>query len=303
MGIIAVSDDLTGLLAQFIEHLQGERALSAHTVEAYRRDVAELIRFLAELEVRRAGEITPGTVLAYQARLHKLGRATASIGRKLSAVRAFLNFAYREGALSALVDGLDAPKQGRKLPKVLTREQILALLQQPDVSTSEGLRDKAMLELLYATGLRVSELCGLRCDSLRLEAGFLRCIGKGSKERVVPISDAAIANVRRYLENGRPALLSGRASVFLFLTPEGKPVRRESFWRWIRDYATAAGIPLAVSPHVLRHSFATHLLQGGADLRSIQEMLGHSNIATTQIYTTVDDHHLARVFERCHPRA
>jgi integrase/recombinase XerD len=298
-----VVDELTGLHQQFIEHLQGERALSPHTVAAYRRDVAELIRFLRELDVRRAEEITPGTLLAYQARLHKLGRATASIGRKLSATRMFFNFAYREGALPAPVDGLDPPKMGRKLPKVLTREQILALLRQPDVANPTGLRDKAMLELLYATGLRVSELVELRCDSVKLEAGFLRCIGKGSKERVVPMSEAAAENVRRYLDEARPVLLGGKKSPYLFVTPGGARLLRERFWRLIRDYAAAAGIPVTVSPHVLRHSFATHLLQGGADLRSIQEMLGHSNIATTQIYTTVDDHHLARVFERCHPRA
>jgi integrase/recombinase XerD len=298
-----VVDELTGLHEQFIEHLQGERALSPHTVAAYRRDLLELIRFLRELEVVQAAEITPGTLLAYQARLHKLGRATTSIARKLSAAHMFFNFAYREGALAAPVDGLDAPKLGRRLPKVLTPDQVLALLRQPDVSVPAGLRDKAMLELLYATGLRVSELVELRCESVRLEAGFLRCIGKGSKERVVPISEAAAANVRRYLEEARPVLLGSRKSPYLFVTAEAPRMHRERFWRLIRDYAAAAGIPIRVSPHVLRHSFATHLLQGGADLRSIQEMLGHSNIATTQIYTTVDDHHLARVFTQCHPRA
>jgi integrase/recombinase XerD len=272
-------------------------------VEAYRRDIAELIRFLDELGVRGAAEITSGTLLAFQARLHKLGRATASIARKLAAARTFFNFAYREGALSEPVEGLDPPRHRRKLPKVLTREQVLALLRQPRVEEPDGRRDKAMLELLYATGLRVSELVELRCENLRLEAGFLRCFGKGAKERVVPMSEAAVSNLRHYLESARPVLLGERQSAYLFVTAEGKRMRREQFWRLIRKYAESAGIPVNVSPHVLRHSFATHLLQGGADLRSIQEMLGHANIATTQIYTTVDDHHLARVFAQCHPRA
>jgi integrase/recombinase XerD len=263
----------------------------------------QLVEFLSEIGVRETREITTGTIMSFQARLHRRHLAPASIARKLSAVRTFLAFAYREGAIEQPLAELETPRTERRLPSALTPAEVERLLAQPDTGTPDGLRDRAMLELLYATGLRVSELVGLHLENVRLAAGFVRCLGKGSKERVVPLGRVAAAWVSRYLEEGRPHYGAKEGVTDLFLTARGEAMTRVTFWVRLREYAQAAGIRRKVSPHTLRHSFATHLLQGGADLRSIQEMLGHANIATTQIYTRVDDSHLARVFERCHPRA
>jgi integrase/recombinase XerD len=294
---------LERLAAEFIDALRGERGLSPHTTAAYRRDLDQFVALLAEIGVTEAREITAGTVMSFQARLHRRQLAPASIARKLSAVRTFLAFAYREGEIDQLLTDLETPRTERRLPSALTAAEVERLLAQPNTATPDGLRDRAMLELLYATGLRVSELVNLPLESVRLAAGFVRCIGKGSKERVVPLGRVAAAWVSRYLEEGRPRHGAKEGVARLFLTARGEGMSRETFWARLREYARAAGIRRKVSPHTLRHSFATHLLQGGADLRSIQEMLGHANIATTQIYTRVDDSHLARVFERCHPRA
>jgi integrase/recombinase XerD len=289
--------------AEFIDSLRGERGLSPNTTAAYGRDLAQFCRFLDASGVKAPSEITVGTVLAFQSRLMREGLAASSMARKVSAIRTFLAFVYREGGMERPLAGLETPKKERRLPSVLTTSEVERLLAQPDTATPEGLRDRAMLELLYATGLRVSELVGLRPENVRLGAGFVRCMGKGSKERVVPFGSEAARWVQRYLEDGRPRHNPDGSAVHLFLTARGGAVTREQFWERVQTYAREAGIRRKVSPHTLRHSFATHLLQGGADLRSIQEMLGHSDIATTQIYTRVDDSHLARVFERCHPRA
>jgi integrase/recombinase XerD len=289
--------------ADFIDALRGERGLSPNTTAAYGRDLAQFCRFLREAGVAEPGEISTGTVLTFQARLVRDGLAASSIARKISAVRTFLAFVCREGGMERPLADLETPKKERRLPSVLSTSEVERLLAQPDTTTPEGLRDRAMLELLYATGLRVSELVGLRPENVRLSAGFVRCMGKGSKERVVPFGSQAARWVQKYLEEARPRHDAAGTAAQLFLTARGGAVTREAFWERIRDYARAAGIRRKVSPHTLRHSFATHLLQGGADLRSIQEMLGHADIATTQIYTRVDDSHLARVFQRCHPRA
>jgi integrase/recombinase XerD len=295
--------ELAQLAGEFIDSLRGERGLSPNTILAYRRDLKQLLEFLDASGVVEARAITAGTVMAFQARLMGQKMAPTSIARKVSAVRTFLAFACREGALEQPITDIDTPKRPQRLPSALTRDEVERLLAAPESTTPDGLRDRAMLELLYATGLRVSELVGLRLENVRLAGGFLRCLGKGSKERVVPIGATALEWVQRYLDEGRPLHARQKQATHLFLTSRGTRVTREAFWARVREYARAVGIRRKVSPHTLRHSFATHLLQGGADLRSIQEMLGHANIATTQIYTRVDDSHLARVFERCHPRA
>lgn len=290
-------------VTDFIDALHGERGLSPHTTAAYRRDLLQFARFVAETGVTDPAQITAGTVMAFQSRLLREQLASASIARKLSAVRTFLAFVFREGGIERLPAGLEAPKKERRLPTALTPAEVERILCQPDTTTPEGLRDRAMLELLYATGLRVSELVGLKLENVRLAAGFVRCVGKGSKERVVPFGQTAAEWVERYLAEARPRLGASEATTHLFLTTRGQAMPRETFWARLKEYARAAGVRRGVSPHTLRHSFATHLLQGGADLRAIQEMLGHADIATTQIYTRVDDSHLARVFQQCHPRA
>jgi integrase/recombinase XerD len=295
--------ELAQLRDDFIDCLRGERGLSPNTVAAYRRDLTQLLDFLAASGIEEARAITSGTVMAFQSRLMRENMAATSIARKISAIRTFLAFACREGAIDRPIVDLETPKTPHRLPSAMTPAEVERLLAQPDISTPDGLRDRAMLELLYATGLRVSELVGLRLENVRMSGSFLRCVGKGSKERVVPIGATAIEWVQRYLDEGRARHRGTRETTTLFLTSRGKAMTREAFWARIKEYARDAGIRRKVSPHTLRHSFATHLLQGGADLRSIQEMLGHANIATTQIYTRVDDSHLARVFERCHPRA
>lgn len=291
-------------LGDFVDHLRGERGLSTNTVAAYTRDLRELDEFLEE---RGSGvcDVKSDDLFAYQARLQRLGRRAASVSRKLSAVKTFLAFAFREGHRAAAPPEIDAPRLPRSLPHVLTRAEIDALFGAPDLCDPEGLRDRAMLEILYASGLRVSELVGLRLGDVRPGDGIVRCVGKGNKERLVPVGRSATGWLERYLAEARPHLAGDGASSprWLFLSARGKPVARSVFWKRLRDYARAAGVHGKASPHTLRHSFATHLLAGGADLRAIQEMLGHADIATTQIYTHVDDSHLGKVFKNCHPRA
>lgn len=297
-------DDFSRALRDFQDYLRGERGLSPNTLAAYTND---LVEFARQLEERGATleSLSRDDLFAYEARLRRLGRKPTSVARKLSAVKSFLTFAYREGYRAAAPPEIEGPRLPRALPHALTREEMVRLLQAPDPDTPEGLRDRAMLELQYATGLRVSELVSLKPADVDLAEGVVRTFGKGRKERMVPIARAAVAWVRRYLAEVRPVLAAaGRhGAEALFLTDRGTPLTRTAFWSLVKGYAARAGITTTVSPHTLRHSFATHLLAGGADLRAIQEMLGHADIGTTQIYTHVDDSHLAQTFRSFHPRA
>jgi integrase/recombinase XerD len=291
------------LINEYIASLRLERGLSPHTLAAYRRDLTEFAAFLAE-RGETAALAGSSEIQAYEARLLKRGLKATSICRKLSAILGFQRFAYREGERTEAPMGVDRPRLGRRLPKSLTRQEMERLLAAPPPDTPEGLRDRAMLELMYGCGLRVSELVELPLHGVNLPARSVRCLGKGRKERVIPVGEAALAWIARYLEDGRPLLQGKGASLDrLFLQPGGLPMNRILFWSRLKSYAAGAGITRNVTPHMLRHSFATHLLGGGADLRSIQEMLGHESIATTQIYTHVDEEGLGRVFRRCHPRA
>ncbi|HEU4754841.1 MAG TPA: site-specific tyrosine recombinase XerD, partial [Armatimonadota bacterium] len=289
-------------IQEFRDHLRGERGLSPHTVAAYQRDLAEAAAFFRDRGVALP-DLEREELFAFVARLQRLGRKETSIARKLSALKMFLRFAYREGLRRAEPPEVESPKLPRSLPAVLSRRDVEALLAAPDVSEPEGLRDRAMLELLYASGLRVSELVGLAPGDVRADEGLVRCLGKGSKERLVPVGAAALQWIRRYRIEALPELAARAEPERLFINPGGGAVSRTAFWRRIRGYALAAGIAGKVSPHTLRHSFATHLLAGGADLRAIQEMLGHADIGTTQIYTHVDDSRLGQVFRQFHPRA
>jgi integrase/recombinase XerD len=293
-----------GLVIQaYLASLRMERGLSENTVEAYRRDLWQFAAFLEEIgaEALSAG---PREMQAFEARLMKRGLKASSICRKLSAIHGFQQFAYREGDQQDPVLTGERPRLGRRLPKCLTAEEMRRLLSVPPADSPEGIRDRAMLELMYGCGLRVSELVELPASHVNRVGRFVRCLGKGRKERVVPIGDTALQWVARYMDEGRPRLLGKKPGIGrLFVLPGGQAMTRIQFWSRLKQYARAAGISKNVTPHMLRHSFATHLLSGGADLRSIQEMLGHASIATTQIYTHVDEQGLGQVFRRCHPRA
>ena len=294
--------DVDGIVREFLEHLEAERGLSPRTLAAYGSDLREMAAALAARGIRDLAAVTPAIWLALPAQLNRPGLAATTVARRISAVRSFLAFARREGYLPHEPPELPAPRRPRRLPRALTRAEVERLLAQPDPDTPHGLRDRAMLELLYACGLRVSELLGLTLDGVLTEQRLVRAFGKGSRERLVPVHARALAWVERYRAEARPLLLGGGNSDRLFLRDGGRPLSRQEVWASLRRYGAAAGLR-GVSPHVLRHSFATHLLQGGADLRAIQEMLGHASIATTQIYTAVDGSHLARTFRDCHPRA
>jgi integrase/recombinase XerD len=298
------SGTMVGDIEAFVDYILVERGLSSNTVAAYRRDLEQWTGFLLERGRRAFAEATQDDLLIYLERLRRQARTRSTVCRKVSSLRGFHAFLVREAGLRAnITEDVDLPKPARRVPHTLTVREVEALLEAPDVTTLQGVRDRAMLYLLYASGLRVSELVGLRMQDVNLPAGFLRCVGKGSKERIVPIARAAAEMVDFYVRNVRPELCRDRAEAALFLTRRGRPLHRGSFWRIVKQQARRAGIERNVTPHSLRHSFATHLLAGGVNLRSIQEMLGHANITTTQIYTHVARERLRQVYDKTHPRA
>lgn len=289
-------------LEAYLIHLSAERGLAANTVAAYRRDLCLLTRLTKPgcslVEVRQPD------LLEGLRKLRATGRAPRSVARWIVAVRGFYAWLRAEGAISDdPARRLEAPRPWRTLPRCLSTEDVDRLLAAPDPATPRGLRDSAMLEVLYATGLRVSELVGLKLGDLRLDAGYLTCSGKGSKERVVPLGSSANASLQRYLAQGRPALLSGRRTEDLFVNRTGHRLSRQGFWKNLKFYGVRAGITAALTPHTLRHSFATHLLERGADLRTVQALLGHADVSTTEIYTHVTRERLRRLYDDHHPRA
>lgn len=289
------------LLDQFIAHLRVERGLASNTIQAYSRDLVRFLEFLEGLG-RPPAEVTREDVSDYMGSLR--GRLSGrSAARNLSAIRMFYRFLVSEGSISTSPARLvEAPRLPRRLPEILSPDEVDRLLAQPDPLQAAGSRDRAMLELLYATGLRVSELTGLRIQNVNLEAGFVRMVGKGSKERVVPMGEKAREALQTFISDGRNALLGRRSSSFLFVNQRGGSLSRQGFWKLIKRYGRAAGIRRSITPHGLRHAFASHLLEGGADLRSVQIMLGHEDISTTQIYTHVTRERLRRIHEKHHPR-
>jgi integrase/recombinase XerD len=295
---------LDAISDRFLDFLAVERGLAKNTLEAYSRDLVGYLRFLEAKGIQDIQETQPETLYEFLGTLRNRNLSSRSQARILSTLRSFYRFLQEESLRRdnpALV--LRSPKQGRNLPKTLTGTEVENLLNQPRGDSPIGLRDAAMLELLYATGLRVSELTFLTLEQLELETSLIRAVGKGSKERLVPVHRAAVQRLKAYLEKGREPLLKGRASRYVFLNRRGRPLSRQGFWKILQHYTRQAGIQKKVSPHMLRHTFATHLLEGGADLRSIQTMLGHADIATTQIYTFITREHLREVYRRYHPRA
>ena len=294
------------LLLDFLAYLEFERGLSRNTLEAYRSDLLQYGRFLEE-RGSTAVKADGAEIEAFLAALGGAGGKAASpatIHRKAACLRSFYRHLRREGLLDADPTAtVTAPRRGRKLPQVLTRGEVTKLLDQPRGTAPTDLRDRALLELMYACGLRASEAIGLEVSDVDLEEGVLRARGKGSKERMVPVGHTAADAVRHYLERGRPALVGPRLESHLFVNFRGGSLTRQGLYKIVRRHATSAGLADRMSPHTLRHTFATHLLAGGCDLRSVQEMLGHADVATTQLYTHLSSERLKDVYFRAHPRA
>lgn len=286
---------------QFINYLRVERGLSDNTVQSYSRDLVRFLQFL-EMKGTSPGDTTQDGISEYIQGLsgHISPR---SVSRNISAIKMFFRFLMTEGKIKDNPTRLvETPRISKRLPSVLTLKEVELLLSQPDTKKPEGQRDQAMLEILYATGLRVSELVNLKTLDINLNAGYVRTLGKGSKERIVPMGDKAMEAIREYLASGRKKFLKGGNSPYLFLNYRGGSLTRQGFWKIIRKYGLKAGIRKKITPHCIRHSFASHLLEAGADLRSVQIMLGHADISTTQIYTHVTRERLRELHEKCHPR-
>ncbi|MBI4574942.1 MAG: site-specific tyrosine recombinase XerD [Planctomycetes bacterium] len=288
----------------FLNHLVVECGLADNTIAAYRNDLSRFADECASMGITSPARVTPTRVVDHLMGLRERALAVASIARKLAAIRTFLRFCAAEGLVPENPAArVEAPRGWRRLPRVLSSAQVEQLLEVPIGEDVLLVRDRAILEVLYATGARVSEVVHLPTEDARLDAGYLRCRGKGGKERIVPLGSRAVARIRDYLARSRPALAGGRALANLFLSRAGRPLTRDAVWRLIKKYCAQAGLPSEVSPHTLRHSFATHLLENGADLRAVQEMLGHASIKTTQVYTHVDRARLKAVHAQFHPRA
>ncbi|OHE72542.1 MAG: site-specific tyrosine recombinase XerD [Verrucomicrobia bacterium GWC2_42_7] len=287
---------------RFLAFIELEKGLSKNTVDSYENDLKQFQDVIKET-VNEWEHVSQEHVSEWVNSLSEENYTVTSLARKVSALRTLAKFLVREGVRKAnFMELFSCPKVRRSLPGTLSPKEVEALMDAPNCSTPHGLRDKAMLELIYSSGLRVSELCKLTLQSINVEEGFLRVYGKGSKERAVPVGSKAISAIANYLTLGRPLLVKPKTGSGLFISQLGKPISRKTFWLQIRDYAKKAGISQPVKPHLMRHSFATHLLSNGADLRAIQEMLGHSDISTTQIYTAVDSKRIIEAHKKYHPR-
>lgn len=292
------------LLDQFLNYLTVERGLSPNTLDSYSRDLIKYLDYLSTKGIKDISKTSDLTIISFIATLKNGGLSNRSVARNLTSIRMFYRFLTEDHHINDNPTlNIETPKRELRLPQVLSIEEVDVLLQQPDSSTSLGLRDAAFLELLYATGLRASEIISLALNDINLEAGYLIASGKGSKERLIPIGEVAQNLIKKYLKNSRPTLLKNKQSHHLFTTRSGKSMTRQGFWKLIKKYALATGIRKKITPHTLRHSFATHLLERGADLRSVQMMLGHADISSTQIYTHVTTERLKKIHNQYHPRS
>ena len=295
----------------FLHFMSVEKGASANTISAYRNDLQQFRGYIHESRSNGRGaawsDVDRDLLLQYILDMRAKEYADATVARKVAAVKSFFNYLTAEGIVTAdPTETLSSPRVGKTLPKALSVREVDELLEQPDKrSTPEAKRDKAMLELLYATGMRVSELVALDLDSIELHnhRATVRCLGKGNKERLIPIHEQAVIALRFYLEGARLDMMRSRKERALFINRRGERLTRQGFWLILKNYAKAAQIGEGVTPHTLRHSFATHMLQGGAPLRNVQELLGHANISTTQVYTQLTDEHVRRVYDTAHPRA
>jgi len=299
-------------ITNFFSSLSVEKGFSRNTLDAYKNDLSQFVDFIRKQAAKEDKlqltweKVDRSSLLDYLVTLRERSYAPATMARKVAAIKSFFNFLVSEGTLKKNpTEGISGPKVGKALPRAISVEDVEKLLEQPDkVSTPEGKRDKAMLELVYATGMRVSEMVSLNLRDVNLKAGFVRCFGKGSKERIIPIHNKAIKAVKTYIDEARPRLLGATGETAMFLNRRGQRLTRQGFWLILKGYAEKAKIEADITPHVLRHSIATHLLNSGKmNLRELQELLGHANISTTQIYTHLTTEHLRKVYESSHPRA
>ena len=291
------------LLDGFYNYMVAERRLAPNTVESYGRDLVKYLDFLGKEHLKPVKDCTRSDLLRFLSAVQAGGLSARSLSRMLSSIKIFYNYLVIEGVVEQNpFQDVRTPQRDKRLPTVMTRQEVEALIKAPDTDLPLGFRDRTFFEVLYATGLRVTELVTLKMDSINLDAGFVIVLGKGSKERVVPLGEVAIAWLRRYLAEGRPMLMKQAVNSYVFINRQGSPMSRQGFWKLIKKYCLAAGIAKNISPHTLRHSFATHILEGGADLRSVQIMLGHADIVTTQIYTHVATGTLKKIHDTYHPR-
>jgi integrase/recombinase XerD len=295
---------LDGMIRNFLDYLAVEKGLAHNTIISYRSDLLFYRDFCKQIKINPLAENGRNGVAAYLTQMKRNGLSAATATRRLSSLRTFYTFLINEDiAVIDPTENMEVSKKPERLPRILSKSEVEKLLDFPVLSTAVQERDKAMLELLYATGARVSEIISLTQGSINLEEGYVRCTGKGSKERIIPIGPVAVFFVQAYLKKGRLELLANKDSQLLFLNRYGKGISRQSFWKIIKKYALINGIKKTITPHTLRHSFASHLLENGADLRSVQELLGHSDISTTQIYTHLSRSRLRKIYDKAHPRA
>ncbi len=291
------------LLDRFLHYLIVEKGLSSNTIEAYGHDLNRFLTDLKKKGIEEIDQVSKIDIREFLLRLKREGLSSKTQARVLVSIRGFFRFLTEEAILTVSpAEEIDSPKLAKTLPEILSLDEVERLLEQPEPESPQGLRDRAMLEILYATGMRVSELVRLQTDHVHLDAGYVLLYGKGSKERIVPIGQEAMRWVERYLKESRQRLLKARESRFLFISRSGTPMSRQQFWKSIKAYGRKAGIHKRITPHLLRHSFASHLLERGADLRSVQLMLGHVDISTTQIYTHVTGERLKKIHQQYHPR-
>jgi integrase/recombinase XerD len=297
-------------ISNFLDYLTVEKGLSRNTIEAYRNDLQQLADFMNE-EARKLGIIPPWaafnrqSMLRYLLSLKERNYAPTTVARKVAAVKSFFGFMVSEGIMKANpIEGVGSPKIGKALPKPISVSQVRRLLEQPvRLGGADAKRDRAMLELLYASGMRVSELVSLNLDDIDINGGYVRCFGKGHKERLIPIHQQAASVIEDYIKENRPRLVHSKDERALFVNARGERLTRQGLWQILKEYAKSAELEADITPHTLRHSFATHMLNGGADLRSVQELLGHANITTTQVYTHLTTEHIRNSYEKAHPRA
>ncbi|MCC5909918.1 MAG: site-specific tyrosine recombinase XerD [Clostridiaceae bacterium] len=290
-------------ISNYTEYLTNEKQLSSNTLESYLRDIKQYLSYLKENEITDIAETSKTTVITYIIYLQTKGRAISTISRSIASIRCYYQYLMINNTISKDPTlNLESPKSKKKLPNILTLQEIDILLSQPKESTHKGMRDKAMLELLYATGIRVSELISLNIEDVHLDLGFIKCTTH-NKERVIPVGSVALRALTDYLEQGREHFLKNTEEESLFLNMQGGRLTRQGFWKIIKYYTKQCNIDKTITPHTLRHSFATHLIQNGADLKSVQEMLGHSDISTTQIYATLTENKIKDVYKKTHPRA
>jgi integrase/recombinase XerD len=294
---------MEALVQKFVNFLERDKRLSLNTLQSYRRDIEQYFTYLQEINLQNITNTNKTTVIAYLLYLQKKGRATSTISRNLASIRSFYQYISKNKIIDHdPTSELESPKVEKKLPQILSTEEVELLLEQPQCVDLKGFRDKAMLELLYATGIRVSELIQLNTSDINMDMAFIRC-NKGTRERMIPIGSMAVTAMREYLGKSRPLLIQKNDEKALFVNINGGRLTRQGFWKIIKQYKNQAKINKDITPHTLRHSFAAHLLENGADLRSIQEMLGHSDISSTQIYAQIAKNKIKEVYKKTHPRA